>query len=67
MNVKDFTNEQAEAYAKQFAGIGIRMWATLRILALFIGERVENGEYDEAETIALARKIAYENIRTALI
>ena len=27
MNVKDFTNEQAETYAKQLAGNGIRVWA----------------------------------------
>ena len=36
-----------------------------RILSSFIGERVENGEYDEAAAIALARKIAYENIKAA--
>lgn len=38
-----------------------------RILASFIGERVENGEYDENAAIALARKIAYENIKAALL
>ena len=27
VNVKDFTNEQAEAYAKQLAENGIRVWA----------------------------------------
>lgn len=27
VNVKDFTNEQAEAYAKQLAESGIRVWA----------------------------------------
>lgn len=36
-------------------------------IASFIGERVENGEYDEAAAIALARKIAYENIKAALL
>lgn len=38
-----------------------------RILSSFIGERVENGEYDESAAIALARKIAYENIKAALL
>ena len=38
-----------------------------RILSSIIGERVENGEYDEAAAIALARKIAYENIKAALL
>ena len=38
-----------------------------RILSTFIGERVKNGEYDEAAAIALARKIAYENIKAALL
>ena len=37
-----------------------------RILSTFIGERVENGEYDAAAAIALAKKIAYENIKNAL-
>lgn len=38
-----------------------------RILSSFIGERVKNGEYDENAAIALARKIAYENIKAALL
>ena len=38
-----------------------------RILSSFIGERVKNGEYDEAAAIALAKKLAYENIRAALL
>ena len=37
-----------------------------RILSSFIGERVENGEYDEAAAIVLAKKLAYENIKNAL-
>ena len=38
-----------------------------RILSSFIGEKTEKGEYDENAAIALARKIAYENIRAALL
>lgn len=38
-----------------------------RILSSFIGEKVEKGEYDENAAIALARKIAYENIKAALL
>ena len=38
-----------------------------RILSSFIGERVENGEYDENAAIALAKKLAYENIKAALL
>ena len=38
-----------------------------RILASFIGEKAEKGEYDENAAIALARKIAYENIKAALL
>ena len=37
-----------------------------RILASFIGEKAEKGEYDENAAIALAKKIAYENIKNAL-
>lgn len=38
-----------------------------RILSSFIGEKTEKGEYDENAAIVLARKIAYENIKAALL
>ena len=38
-----------------------------RILSSFIGEKVEKGEYDENAAIALAKKLAYENIKAALL
>ena len=38
-----------------------------RILSTFIGERVKNGEYDENAAITLAKKLAYENIKAALL
>ena len=34
-----------------------------RILASFIGEKVENGEYDKNSAIMLAKKVAYENAK----
>lgn len=37
-----------------------------RILSSYLGEKVEGGEYDENSAIALAKKIAYENIKSAL-
>lgn len=37
-----------------------------RILSLFIGEKVDGGEYDEAAAEKLAKNIAYYNIKEAL-
>ena len=37
-----------------------------RILASFIGEKVEKGEYDESSAILLAKDIAYNNIKEVL-
>ena len=37
-----------------------------RILASFIGEKVDGGEYDEASAETLAKNIAYYNIKEAL-
>lgn len=34
-----------------------------RILASFIGDKVENGEYDNNSAIKLAKKVAYENAK----
>lgn len=38
-----------------------------RILSSFIGEKVDNGEYDESAADMLAKKIAYENIKADLM
>ena len=37
-----------------------------RILSSFIGEKVDNGEYDESAAETLAKNIAYYNIKEAL-
>lgn len=37
-----------------------------RILASFIGEKVDRGEYDETSAIALAKDIAYNNVKGVL-
>ena len=37
-----------------------------RILSSFIGEKVDNGEYDESAVETLAKNIAYYNIKEAL-
>mgnify|MGYP000802651367 FL=1 len=37
-----------------------------RILASFVADKVDKGEYDEKSAIALAKDIAYNNVKEAL-
>ncbi len=37
-----------------------------RILASFIGEKVDSGEYDEQSAILLAKDLAYYNVKEVL-